>query len=438
MKTDFSFFGKRRFFPLFGTQMLGALNDNLIRTSIAVLISFHGLAVLGLPPEQLVNISAGIFILPYFLFSATASHVCQKFDKARVARVIKFFEIVIMVVAAIGYVTHSAWTLFFALFLMGIHSTFFGLVKYSILPQYLKPRELIGGNGMVEMGTFVSVLIGQIIGSQMVKGGPWTMVAITGGVALVGYAFAHFMPKAPAITPDTRISPNFVGDSLSLIKQAWKIRDIRAAVLGISWFWLLGATYTTQLTSFTRLHLGGDENVYAFLLGLFSIGIGIGSITCAKLSRGRIELGLVLVGCMGLTVAGLCLALPSLGRYPTGAPVLTLGAFMQSPGHLPTMVSTLFIGFFGGFFTVPLYTWLQTASTDEFRSQAIAVNNIINALYMVVAAGLSVLLLMLLDSVALLLVLVAVGNLIATVHLVKVAPIVWQTRWRWLQKDTEA
>lgn len=435
MRTDFSFFAQQRFFPLFCTQVLSIFNDNIIRISTAVLISYHGLQIMKLSPEMLVNISVGIFILPYFLFSALASRICEKYDKSRVAQMVKFSEIVIGAIAGIGFFWHSGWILFFALFLMGIHSTFYGLVKYSVLPQYLQQHELVGGNGLIEMGTFIAILIGQIVGSQIVEGGPWVMITLILCTAVVGAVFSLFLPKAPAVSPELTISPNIVTDTFSLIRQAWAMCDVKAAILGISWFWLLGAAYTTQLPSFTRLHLGGNPDVYTLLLGLFSLGIGIGSIVCANLSRGRIELGMVLIGCAGLTVVGLLLSLLTIGRFSGDEQhLMSLMVFLTSLKSWLVVICITSIGFFGGFFTVPLYTWLQTASGDAFRSQAIAVNNIVNAIYMVVVAGASALLLAWMNNIAVLLLMVAIGNVVAMWHLVRVAPAIWQTRWGWLRK----
>ncbi|MCW3478869.1 MFS transporter [Neisseriaceae bacterium JH1-16] len=432
VKADFSFFTTRRFFPLFGTQFLGALNDNLLKTAIVVLISFHGLGATGMPPEQLVNLAAGLFILPYFLFSATAGKVSEKFDKAQVARVIKLVEIGIMLIAGTGFFLKSAPLLLSALFLMGVHSTFFGPLKYSVLPQYLNRHELVGGNGLIEMGTFLAILIGQIIGSLITGGGPWAMAGATLLVALLGYLSSRAMPKAPAPAPQIKLSANVAKDSVTLVREAWAMRDVRAAILGISWFWLMGSVYTTQLPTFTRLHLGGDASVYTLMLALFSIGIGLGSVVCAKLSRGELQLGLVLVGSAGMTVFGLDLALSSMEHYH--GKLFTLAEYMLQPGHWRVIVSITMLGFFGGFFTVPLYTWLQTASPEEFRSQAVAANNIINGFYMVGAAIASAVALMLYDSIAVLFLGVAVLNVLATLHLLKAGPAIWQRRFAWLQR----
>ena len=431
MKTDFSFFGSRRFFPLYGTQFLGAFNDNLLKTAIVVLISYHGLTLNGLSPALLVNMAAGVFILPFFLFSATAGKISERFDKAVIARWIKLAEVAIMLLAGSGFFLHSAGLLLSALFLMGCHSTFFGPLKYSVLPQYLREHELVGGNGLIEMGTFLAILIGQIIGSLMTQGGPWLTVSLLLATAVAGYLFSRGMPSAPPGAPDLKLSFNFIGDSVRLVGDAWRIRDVRSAILGISWFWLMGAVYTTQLPTFTRLNLGGDANVYTVMLALFSIGIGLGSVVCAKLSHGQLQLGLVLLGSVGMTLFGGDLALSGMGHHQ--GPLQGLAAFLLAAGSWRAMLDVALLGFFGGFFTVPLYTWLQVSSPDNFRSQAIAANNIINGFYMVAAALASVAVLKQFDNIACLLLGTALLNVLATLHLLWQAPIIWQQRSHWLK-----
>ncbi|TIC87250.1 MFS transporter [Crenobacter intestini] len=429
MQASFSFFSTRRFLPLFSTQFLGAFNDNLLKTAIVVMISYQGLSMAGLGPAMLVNVCAGVFILPYFLFSASAGKLSEKIDKAVLARAIKLAEILIMVLAAAGFWHASAPLLIGALFLMGVHSTFFGPLKYSVLPQYLKERELVGGNGLIEMGTFLAILLGQIGGSVLIQHGHLTITLLLSAVAIAGYAASRAMPPAPPASPEIRLSFNIADDTATLVSRAWRMRDVRAAILGISWFWLMGSVYTTQLPTFTRLNLGGDADVYTLMLALFSLGIGLGSVVCAKLSQGRLQLGLVLVGSAGMSVFGLDLALAA--YTPHQGPLLTLGEYLMQPGHVREMAALTLLGFFGGFFTVPLYTWLQTASPDDFRSQAIAVNNIVNGLYMVLAAALSVAVLALTDNIALLLAGAAVLNLLASLHLVACAPRIWQERIAW-------
>ena len=430
MAASFAFFPSRRFLPLFCTQFLGALNDNLLKTAFLVLVSYAGLSFAGLPPEQIVNLAAAVFILPFFLFSATAGRVAEKLDKARVARAVKLAEVAIMVLAAWGFYTQHVSALLLALFLMGTHSTFFGPVKYAVLPQYLKGGELIGGNGLIEMGTFVAILVGQIGGALLVEGGHHATVGVLVAVALLGWLASAFMPVAPATAPQLQLSANVWRDTWQLMRSVRRYPEVGAAIMGISWFWLLGAVYTTQLPTFTRLHLGGNAEVYSVILALFSIGIAVGSVLCAKLSRGRLELGLVLLGGAGMTVFGIDLYLAA--HEPWTGELLLLSQVLHSPRHWRPMADLFLLGLAGGFFTVPLYTWLQTAAPEEFRSQAIAANNIVNGLYMVAAAAASALILALTDSLALLFLLTALANVPALGRLCWRAPQVWQARWSWL------
>ncbi|MDF0604828.1 MFS transporter [Neisseriaceae bacterium TC5R-5] len=431
MQAGFSFFSTRRFFPLFSTQFLGAFNDNLLKTAIVVLISFHGLSLAGLPAEQLVNMAAGVFILPFFLFSATAGKLSERYDKAQLARVIKLVEIAIMLLAAAGFYWKSAGLLMAGLFLMGTHSAFFGPLKYSVLPQYLGDKELIGGNGLIEMGTFLAILLGQIGGSLLMQQSSLLIIGLLLLTALLGYASSRAMPAAPASSPTLSLSFNIFRDSLELVRAAWRIHNVRCAILGISWFWLMGAVYTTQLPTFTRLHLGGNAQVYTLMLALFSIGIGVGSVVCAKLSRGQLQLGMVLLGSLGMTLFGGDLAWSALTHYQ-GA-LVGLSEFLARASSWRALLDITLLGFFGGFFTVPLYTWLQISSPDNFRSQAIAANNIINGFYMVAAAIGSALVLQLFNNIAILFLATAVLNIAASAHLLYRAPLIWQQRLSWLR-----
>ncbi|OHX10743.1 hypothetical protein BI347_19705 [Chromobacterium sphagni] len=430
MKADFSFFATRRFLPLFGTQFLGAFNDNMLKTAIVVLISFHGLTLAGMPPEQLVNLAAGIFILPFFLFSASAGKLSERFDKARIARLIKLAEIAIMLLAGAGFMWQSAGLLLSSLFMMGTHSAFFGPMKYSVLPQYLREGELVGGTGLIEMGTFLAILLGQLLGSVFTHNGSLLIIGALLLTALLGFFSSTAMPAVAPGAPQLKLSWNFLADSVDLVGQAWRIHDVRCSILGISWFWLMGAVYTTQLPTFTRLHLGGDADVYTLLLALFSIGIGLGSVMCAKLSHGKLQLGIVLLGSVGMTVFGGDLALGAMPHHH-GA-LATLTEFLARASSWRSIVDVTLLGFFGGFFTVPLYTWLQTGSPDEFRSQAVAANNIINGFYMVAAAIGSALMLKWFDSISMLLLAVALLNVLATAHLAWRAPVIWRQRFSWI------
>lgn len=430
MSSTFAFFPSRRFLPLFSTQFLGAFNDNLLKTAFLVLVSYAGLTFAGLPAAQIVNLASGLFILPFFLFSATAGRLAEKVDKARVARWVKVSELAIMLLAAAGFYTHHVALLLLALFLMGVHSTFFGPIKYAMLPQHLRPAELIGGNGLIEMGTFVAILLGQLAGSLLVGQSLHLTVALLMGAALLGWAGSRAIPSAPpsASAANVSLSFNIWRDTRELLGQARRTPALWTAILGISWFWLLGAIYLTQLPTFTRLHLGGDAQVYTLILAVFSVSIGAGSMLCARLSHHQLRLGWVGIGLLGMTLAGLDVYAAGHARHQ--GELVGLIPYLAQPAAWRQLLDFALLGGFGGMFTVPLYTWLQTASPEAFRAQAIAANNIVNGLFMVAAAILSALLLAWLDSIALLFLAVALCNLPALYWLARREPTLWPWRRR--------
>ena len=420
-KDNLNFPTSRRFAPLFGTQFLGAFNDNVFKTALFVMISFYGLGKNDvLPASQMLNLGALLFILPYFLFSALSGQLSNKFDKAKLARVIKLLEIVVMSVAAFGFYIQSAPLLLFCLFCMGAQSTLFGPIKYAILPDYLNDKELIMGNSLIESGTFLAILFGQILGTSVAGIPPHFVGMIVVAVAIAGTATSLLMPSVPAKAPDTKITLNIPKGTWALMREAAADKPVFTAIIGISWFWFVGSVYTTQLPTFTQIHLGGNDNVFNLMLALFSIGIAAGSVLCAKLSHERLVLGLVSIGTAGLTVCGLMLVWLTYGqRFSELNGIMW---FLSQAGAYPVMLVMLLIGFFGGFFSVPLYTWLQTASSETFRAHAVAANNIVNGVFMVCAAILSAVLLMVFDSITLLYLTVAVGNIPLMWYLVKREP----------------
>ncbi|WP_107874190.1 MFS transporter [Neisseria weaveri] len=421
LKSNLGFAAEKRFSALFATQFLGAFNDNIFKTALFVMISFYGLGNNDwLPAGQMLNLGALLFILPYFLFSALSGQLSTKFNKACLARVVKLLEIVVMSVAAYGFYIQSAPLLLFCLFCMGTQSTLFGPLKYAVLPDYLNDRELIMGNSLIESATFIAILLGQILGTGMAGLPPHWVGVIVVSIAVSGTVASLFMPSVTAKEPDMRIQANIVKNTKDLLKQTFAQRELYTAVIGISWFWLVGSVYTTQLPTFTQIHLGGNDNVFNLMLALFSIGIAIGSILCAKISKQHLNLKLVSVGTIGLTVCGLILVWLTHGERFTQLQGIVW--FLSQAKAYPVILIMTAIGFFGGFFSVPLYTWLQTASSDVFRAHAIAANNIVNGLFMVTAALISALLLFLFDSITLLYLFVALGNIPLMLYLWKLEP----------------
>jgi 1-acyl-sn-glycerol-3-phosphate acyltransferase len=387
MKSPFGLLTQQRFGPLFVTQFLGAFNDNLFKNALVVLLTFQATSWTTLAPALLSNLAAGVFILPYFLFSASAGQLADKYDRARLTRQVKVLEILIMGVALAGFLAHSLVILMGALFLLGCHSTLFGPVKYALLPQHLHADELVGGNALVEAGTFVAILLGTL-GGGLLAAAPQGPLWISGGgmlVALLGYLSSRGIPSAPAPDPQLRINPNPLTETWRNIGFARQNRPVYLAILGISWFWLYGALFLAQFPGYARGVLGGEEGCVTLLLASFTVGIGLGSMLCEKLSGGIVEIGLVPLGSIGLSLFGLDLAWasPSALSSPEAQP---LGVLLAQPGMLRILLDLVLIGLFGGLFIVPLYAMMQSRSAEAQRARVIAANNILNALFMVVGA----------------------------------------------------
>ena len=386
MSSQFQLLRERRFRPFFFTTFLGAFNDNALKTALITLVAFRAGQLTTLPPRLLVTVLPGLFILPFFLFSATSGQIADKLEKSVLIRGVKLFEVAVMVLAAWGFTASQFWPLVAALFLMGVHSTLYGPVKYSYLPQHLATDELVGGNGMVEMGTFVAILLGEVLGAALAslpRGGPTTAATLL-CLAVLGYGTSRGVPHSPAADPCLKINWNPVTETWRNLRYARGQRTVWLALLAVSWFWFYGATLLAQFPTLAREILGGDESVFILLLTVFSLGIGVGSLLCERLSGHRVELGLVLFGALGLTVFGvdLCLACP---KPPTG-PLMTVAVFLGTASHWRLLADVVLLGAFGGFYIVPLYALIQTRTEPSRQSRIIAANNILNALFMVGSA----------------------------------------------------
>jgi 1-acyl-sn-glycerol-3-phosphate acyltransferase len=391
--SQFALLRQRRFGPFFWTQFLGAFNDNLFKTALLVVLTYDALSWTTLPPALLNNLIPGLFILPYVVFSATAGQIADKVEKGRLARWVKLLEIGIMMVAAAGWLTHTLWLLIAAVAGMGLHSTLFGPVKYAYLPQHLKPEELVGGNGVIEMGTFVGILLGEVMGAILAGHGSWGVPLVAGGtilVAVLGLATSWRIPASPAPAPELVISRNPIAESLRNLRFSRQNRTVFLSMLGNSWFWFYGALVLSQFPLYAKDYLHGDHSVFVLLLTIFSLGIGAGSLLCEKLSGRKVEIGLVPFGAIGLSLFGIDLYFASLG-YTNTATVDALGLLSQS-GTLRILGDILLLGVFGGFFIVPLFALIQTRCDPAHVSRTIAGMNILNALFMVAAAGVAVLL----------------------------------------------
>ncbi|WP_430418993.1 MFS transporter [Methylibium petroleiphilum] len=384
---QFALLTQRRFAPFFWTQFLGAGNDNLFKFAFTVLVTYQ-LQVSWLPPALAGLAIGALFILPFLLFSATSGQLADKFDKTRVIRFVKTLEIAIMGLAGLGFWTASVPLLLACVFLMGLHSTLFGPVKFSYLPQHLGERELTGGNGMVEMGTFVAILLGQVAGGLLVAmpdvGRHYVAFACL-GVALLGRATAQLVPASPPTDPALVINWNPVSETWRNLKLAHGNLVVFRSLLGISWMWFFGAVFLSMFPAFAKEVLGGDEQVASLLLVVFSVGIGIGSLLCEMLSRRHVEIGLVPFGAIGMSVFAIDLYFATRGHAP-GVGIAGLGEFVRQPWHWRVMADLALLALFAGLYSVPMYALIQLRSPASHRARIIAANNILNALFMIVSA----------------------------------------------------
>ena len=383
---QFALLGQRRFAPFFWTQFLGAGNDNLFKFAFTVLVTYQ-LQVSWLTPQMAGLVIGALFILPFLLFSATSGQITDKYDKTRVIRFVKDLEIAIMVIAGYGFWTANPYVLLTCVFLMGLHSTIFGPVKFAYLPQHLDERELTGGNRMVEMGTFVAILLGQVAGGLLVTipeiGRHYVAFACV-GLALIGRITAQAVPPSPSTDPALVINWNPVTETWRNLKLAHGNVVVFRSLLGISWMWFFGAAFLAQFPSFAKEVLHGDAQVASLLLVVFSVGIGIGSLLCEVLSRRHVEIGLVPFGAIGMSVFSIDLYFATRGLPPSAG--YSLGAFVAVHAHWRVMADLALLSLFAGLYSVPMYALIQLRSAPSHRARIIAANNILNALFMITSS----------------------------------------------------
>ena len=387
---QFELLRQRRFLPFFATQSLGAFNDNVYRQAIIGLLFWMG--VTADERTLYTNLAPAIFILPYFLFSATAGQIAEKLEKSKLIRITTMMEIAIMSLAAVGFLTQNMVVLLVALFCTGVQSTLFGPVKYSILPSVLRPEELTGGNGLVEMGTSVSILLGMLLGGSIFKlageNGPIVAATAIVMLAVAGNLVSRAIPRAEAGAPDLVVRWNPIPESLNVLRLMRRQVAVRNSVLGVSWFWFVGTVLTSQLPTYAETHLGGDETLYLMALAVFSIATGLGSILCERLSARTVEIGLVPLGAFGMSAFLFALAFVRTG--PASTTHLDLAGFLAQPGSWKVIVSLAGIGVFAGFFVVPLFALIQSRTPKGELSRVIAGMNIQNAGLIVLAAVLGI------------------------------------------------
>jgi 1-acyl-sn-glycerol-3-phosphate acyltransferase len=383
---QFALLGQRRFAPFFWVQFLGAGNDNVFKFAFTVMVTYQ-LQVSWLPPAQAGLVIGALFILPYLLFSATSGQLADKHPKEVLIRFVKTLEIAIMAVAAWGFAQQNVPLLLGCVFLMGLHSTLFGPVKFAYLPQHLNERELTGGNGMVEMGTFVAILLGNVAGGLLIavpQVGPQYVAAACLLLAVLGRVMAQAIPVSPPTDPGLVINWNPFTETWRNLKLAHGNVVVFRSLLGISWMWFFGAVFLSQFPVFARQVLHGNEQVASLLLVVFSVGVGTGALLCEMLSRRHVEIGLVPLGAIGMTVFSVDLYLASRALPPADA--LTLGAFIAMPAHWRVLADLFALSLFAGIFSVPMYALIQLRSQPTHRARIIAANNILNALFMIVSS----------------------------------------------------
>lgn len=392
---QFALLGQRRFAPFFWAQFLGAGNDNLFKFAFTVMVTYGAANASGLAPALVVQLIAALFILPFLLFSATSGQLADKYDKAVLIRFVKSLEIAIMAIAIWGFTAKNVPALLVCTFLLGLHSTLFGPVKYAYLPQHLDERELTGGNGMVEMGTFVAILLGNVAGGLLIavpEVGPSYVAWACLGLAVLGRVSAQFVPGAPATDAALKINWNPFSETWRNLKLAHGNTVVFRSLLGISWMWFFGAVFLTQFPAFAKDVLGGNEQVASLLLVVFSIGIAIGSLLCESLSRRHVEIGLVPFGAFGMSVFSIDLWFASRSLvHPEAA--MTLLQFVSLGANWRVMADLALLALFAGLYSVPMYALIQLRAQPSHRSRIIAANNILNALFMIASAGMAALLL---------------------------------------------
>jgi predicted MFS family arabinose efflux permease len=423
---QFALLRQRRFAPFFWTQFLGAGNDNVFKFAFTVMVTYQ-LSVDWLPPSLAGLVIGALFILPYVLFSATSGQLADHWEKSRLMRLVKNLEIAIMLLAAYGFWAGDVGVLLACTFLMGCHSTLFGPVKFAYMPQVLDERELVGGNGMVEMGTFVAILLGNMLGGLLVsipEVGPMAVAVACVFFAVLGRWTAGRVPHTPRLGPPVQINWNPFTETARNLRLSVQDPVVFRSLLAISWMWFFGAVFLSQFPSFAKEVLHGDERVASLLLVVFSVGIGVGALLCEGMSRQKVEIGLVPLGAVGMSVFAVDLYFAS--RALPASALMGLQDFVAAPAHWRVMADLALLSLFTGLYSVPMYALIQQRSAVSHRARIIAANNILNALFMIASSLLAGVLLSSGATVPEVFLLTGLANAVFSAYVFVRVPAYWQ------------
>ena len=430
MNNTYLLFKQKRFLPLFLTQFQGALTDNLIKNALILMATYEVYASAPDTAGTIIAVSGALLMLPFFFFSSISGQLADKYDKAVIARIIKGFEICVMLLAVYGFMQRNIFILLSVVFLLGLHSTFFGPIKYSILPQHLEEKELLAGNAFIEGGTFIAILIGCILGNEMpslfnlgsLSAGAVYVAGFGTVLSSIGFIISFFIPTAPSFHPDIKIDKNVFKSTMDIIKYSKANQRVFSSIMGVSWFWLIGMTILTLLPNFAKTTLNAEPSVYTLFLVVFTVGMAAGSIICERILKAYLDTRYVPFGALGMTIFIIVLFALTTTYQSTGEP-LSLLAFLSSIYNWLIILDTWLIALFAGFFVVPLNTNIQYLSDKSHMSRVIAANNIFNSLFMVAGAVFYTVCLKFLGlPIPVIILILGLLNLLVTVYIVKTIP----------------
>jgi len=416
-------FKDRRFLPNFIVQLCGCLNDNILKNALVILITYGVAGSLSKYNNLLVLFTNAIFVLPFIVFASIAGQIADKYERSTLIKIIKIFEIAIIALAIYGFFTANILVLLCSICLMGIHSTFFGPIKYSVLPDHLSKDELLGANGFVEAGTFISIFIGTIIGSYYTISNNFIIYSLI-IIAGIGFIVSLTSPKSGNANRDIKINFNIIGESLKLIKYVQAKKQIYLAILGISWFWFIGAAIISQIPLLAKVTFKADENVANLFLAVFSLGVGVGSFLCSKIFEDEITVKYLFISALGISIFGIDLffasRISSVNYEPTQ--LKSILVFLSKRHNWRIVIDLFFLAAIGGLYIVPLFAILQHYANPAHRSRIIAVNNLINSVFMVGSTIILSLLFYLNFSIPWIILFISLANVIVTIYIYRLIP----------------